>query len=155
MKGKNEKEQLLVDSKMYDRLKKHLYSKRPVLGEDSPFSELLQSMVNQLLDGEMESFMGEERTNNRRNKRNGKSVKKVLTNSGDIYVETPRDRNGEFEPELIAKRQRELNSGLDAQILALYAQGNSIEDVRAITHPDVWGRNISWKDITNHRQSIA
>ncbi len=132
MKGKNEKEQLLVDSKMYDRLKKHLYSKRPVLGEDSPFSELLQSMVNQLLDGEMESFMGEERTNNRRNKRNGKSVKKVLTNSGDIYVETPRDRNGEFEPELIAKRQRELNSGLDAQILALYAQGNSIEDVRRL-----------------------
>jgi len=44
----------------------------------------------------------------------------------------PRDRNSEFEPELIGKRQRELTSGLDEQIIALYAQGNSIEDVRRL-----------------------
>lgn len=47
-------------------------------------------------------------------------------------MSTPRDRNGEFEPELIGKRQRELSSGLDEQIIALYAQGNSIEDVRRL-----------------------
>ena len=113
-------------------MKDHLYSKRPVLGEDSPFSEMLQTMVNGMLEGEMDSFISSEQDLNRSNKRNGKSVKKVRTNSGDIYVETPRDRNGDFEPELIAKRQRELNSGLDTQIIALYAQGNSIEDVRRL-----------------------
>lgn len=132
MKKRKQKKQLSVTPEMYDRLKDHLYSKRPVLGEDSPFSEMLQSMVNQMLEGEMDSFIGEEREKGQTNKRNGKSVKKVLTNSGDIYVETPRDRNGAFEPELIAKRQRELNSGLDIQILALYAQGNSVEDVRRL-----------------------
>ncbi len=132
MKKSKKKEQLLVEPEMYNRLKDHLYSKRPVLGEDSPFSELLQSMVNQMLEGEMDSFISEEHESNRTNKRNGKSVKKVRTNSGDIYVETPRDRNGDFEPELIGKRQRELSSGLDTQILALYAQGNSIEDVRRL-----------------------
>ena len=132
MKKNKQKEQLLNDPELYDRLKDHLYSKRPVLGEDSPFSELLQSMVNQILSGEMDSFMNDEQQSSRSNKRNGKSLKKVRTNSGDIYVETPRDRNGDFEPELIAKRERELSSGLDAQILALYAQGNSIEDVRRL-----------------------
>lgn len=121
MKKKKQKEQLLVGPEMYDRLKGHLYSKAPILEENSPFSELLQSMVNKMLDGEMDSFMSEEQQSSRTNKRNEKSVKRVRTNSGDIYVETPRDRNGDFEPELIAKRQRELNSGLDTQIMALYA----------------------------------
>ena len=117
---------------LYARMKEHLYSKKPVLGEDSPFSEMLQSMVNTIIDGEMESFMTEEREQGKKNKRNGRTVKKVRTNNGNIWVETPRDRNSEFEPELIPKRQRELTSGLDDQILALYAQGNSVEDVRRL-----------------------
>jgi len=139
---KQKKGQLELDGQTYERLKKHLYSKKPVLGGDSPFSELLQGMVNQLLEGEIESFMNDERNEGHKNKRNGKSVKKVLTNSGEIYVETPRDRNGDFEPALIPKRQRELNSGLDTQILALYAQGNSIEDVRRLLE-QMYGVEIS------------
>jgi len=98
----------MMNSDLYARMKEHLYSKKPVLGADSPFSELLQ------------------------NKRNGKRVKKVRSSTGDIWVETPRDRNSDFEPSLIPKRQRELTSGLDEQIIALYAQGNSIEDVRRL-----------------------
>lgn len=132
MNKRKKRDELLVDSEMYGRMKSHLYSGEPVLGEDSPFSELLQTMVNQMLEGEMDSFMSDCEQSNGGNKRNGKLTKKVRTNSGDIYVETPRDRNGNFEPELIAKRQRELGSGLDTQILALYAQGNSIEDVRRL-----------------------
>jgi len=130
MKSKKQKNQ--TDADMYDRLKEHLYSKKPVLGEDSPFSELLQNMVNNILEGEIESFMADQASAGKKNKRNGKSVKKVRTNAGNIWVETGRDRNSEFEPELIPKRQRELTSGLDEQILALYAQGNSVEDVRRL-----------------------
>lgn len=132
MKKIKQKKQLIVEDEMYDRFKKHLYSKHPVLGANSPFSELLQSMVNQMLEGEMSSFMIDEQRSKHTNKRNGRTVKKVRTNSGDIYVETPRDRNGNFEPELIAKRETEISSGLDTQIIALYAQGNSIEDVRRL-----------------------
>lgn len=132
MNTDKKKEQMRIEGEMYERMKDHLYSKRPILGEDSPFSEMLQSMVNQILEGEMASFMNEDQRLNVKNKRNGKGVKKVRTNAGDIYVETPRDRKGYFEPELIAKRERELSSGLDMQIMALYAQGNSIEDVRRL-----------------------
>lgn len=123
-------------------MKAHLYSKKPVLGEESPFSELLQQMVNQMLDGEMDSFMDEQREEGEVNKRNGKTTKRVISQSGPLYVNTPRDRNGEFEPELIGKRQRELSSGLDDQILALYAQGNSIEDVRRLLMK-IYGVEIS------------
>lgn len=126
----------------YERLKEHLYSKKPLLGEDSPFSELLQEMVDGMLDGEMDDFLSEERSSGRKNKRNGKVSKEVLSTSGPLHIRTPRDRNGDFEPEVIGKRQRELSSGLDEQIIALYAQGNSIEDVRRLLS-QMYGVEIS------------
>lgn len=130
------------DPQLYKRMKKHLYSKEPLLGEDSPFSELLQQMVDKMLDGEMEDFMSDQRKEATTNKRNGKTTKQVLSQAGPIYVNTPRDRHGSFEPELIGKRQRQLSSGLDEQIIALYAQGNSIEDVRRLL-AKIYGVEIS------------
>lgn len=130
MKDKKEKEE--KRKQLYEKMKTHLYSKKPILGEDSPFSELLQTMVNTMLDGEMDSFIEGEKEVKKTNKRNGKLPKRVLSEAGPLYIETPRDRNGEFEPQLVEKRQRELSSGLDDQIIALYAQGNSIEDVRRL-----------------------
>lgn len=127
---------------LYARMKEHLYSRRPLLGEDSPFSELLQQMVDQLLDGEMEAFMKEERRSGKLNKRNGRTTKQVLSESGPLWINTPRDRNSDFEPELVGKRQRSLSSGLDDQIIALYAQGNSIEDVRRLV-ARIYGVEIS------------
>lgn len=132
MEKKKDTKKTTEDSELYARLKEHLYSKQPLLGEDSPFSELLQQMVNKLLDGEMEAFIEDERLEGKKNKRNGKTSKQILSQTGPLHIDTPRDRNGDFTPELVGKRQRELSSGLDEQILALYAQGNSIEDVRRL-----------------------
>lgn len=132
MEKKSNSKEEIVSQEMKERLRSHLRSKGPLFGQDSPFSELLQGMVNELLEGEMEAFQAEQKTKGKRNKRNGKTHKQVLSETGSIWVSTPRDRNGEFEPELIEKRQRELSSGLDEQIIALYAQGNSIEDVRRL-----------------------
>lgn len=127
---------------LYNRLEEHLKSKNPILGEDSPFSELLQVMVNKMLEGEVEDHLSEERSKGLRNKRNGKTPKRVLTDIGSIDIESPRDRSGTFEPEIIAKRERQLTSGLDRQIIALYAQGNSIEDVRRLLS-EIYGVSIS------------
>ena len=117
----------------YEKLKTHLYSKKPLLGEGSPFSELLQNMVNKVLEGEMEDFIQEEsKKPGITNKRNGKLKKRVKSAAGILEIETPRDRNGDFNPAILKKRERFLTSGLDEQILALYAQGNSIEDVKRL-----------------------
>ena len=142
MSNKKNTRPIVEDPELYARMKDHLYSKKALLGEDSPFSELLQSMVDQMLDGEMDSFMADQKSEGRRNKRNGKTSKQVLSPSGLLYIQTPRDRNGDFEPELVGKRQRELTSGLDDQIIALYAQGNSIEDVRRLVSK-IYGVEIS------------
>lgn len=80
----------------------------------------------------MEGFRSEERASGRVDKRNGRMPKRVVSHAGFLDISTPRDRNGDFEPELIGKRERELGSGLDDQILALYAQGTSVEDVRRL-----------------------
>jgi len=141
-KKKEEKSSNQIDAKMYERMKKHLYSKKPVLGEDSPFSELLQEMINQMLAGEMDAFLAEEKTKQIKNKRNGKIGKQVISNNGLLHIQTPRDRNSDFDPELIGKRERELSSGVDQQILALYAQGNSIEDIRRLL-VELYGLTIS------------
>lgn len=142
MNKKKTIEDLLNDPKMSDRLKERLYSKKGLLGKESPFSEILQQMVNTMLEGEIESFLSEERASGHVNKRNGRTPKRVVSDAGFLDISTPRDRNGDFEPELVGKRERELSSGLDDQILALYAQGNSVEDVRRLLE-EIYGVSIS------------
>jgi len=148
MKKQKKFEELLKDPLMAERLKERLYSKESLVGKDSPFSDLLQSMVNQMLEGEIDNFLEQEQNSGKKNKRNGKINKRVLSQYGPLNISTPRDREGDFEPELIAKRERELNSGLDPQIMALYAQGNSIEDVRRLLLK-IYGVEISAGKISN------
>jgi transposase-like protein len=99
-------------------------------------------MVDQMLDGEAEAFLAEQKALGKSNKRNGRMKKQVRSSSGLLDINTPRDRNGDFEPQLVPKYARELSSGLDDQIIALYAQGNSIEDVRRLV-AKIYGVEIS------------
>jgi transposase-like protein len=138
---------------LYDRMEEHLKSKKPLLGKESPFSELLQTMVNKILEGEADNFLTEEKKEGKSNKRNGYTKKKVLSSSGHLDIQTPRDRLGEFEPELIGKRERELSSGLDTQIIALYAQGNSVEDIRRLLQ-QMYGVEVSAGKISQITDSI-
>jgi transposase-like protein len=132
--NKRKKRSTGMDAETYSVLKEHLYSGKPLLGEESPFSEMLQNMVNTILEGEMDHFLDTEASNGNKNKRNGLNRKRVMSQGGPLDIETPRDRNSNFKPELIGKRERFLSSGLDEQILALYAQGNSVEDVKRLLH---------------------
>lgn len=138
---------------LYERMKQRLYSKEPMFGDGSPFSELLQTMVNKMLEGEANNHIDNELMAGTKNKRNGYTKKHVITSSGPIEVLTPRDRNSTFEPELIGKRERELHSGLDEQIIALYAQGNSVEDVRRLIQK-MYGVEISSGKISQITDNI-
>jgi len=133
---------LIKDADLRNRVIEHLYSGEPLFGEGSVFSELLGNAINQILEGEIEHFLETERAKGKKNKRNGFTKKQVLSSSGKLLVHTPRDRNGDFEPELIEKRQRELANGIDGLILALYAQGSSVEDIRRIFQR-VYGVTVS------------
>ena len=64
------------------------------------------------------------------NSRNGKTSKRIRSEHGDLDIDTPRDRNGSFEPKAIAKRQTRTH-GIDDKILFLYAKGQSTRDIAA------------------------
>jgi transposase-like protein len=76
-----------------------------------------------------------------RNRRNGRSRKTVQGDMGELTIATPRDRDGSFEPQLIAKHQRRL-PGFDEKILALYAKGMTTRDIQEIVR-DLYDVEVS------------
>jgi len=132
--SKKKFEALVPDADMRQRLFDHLNSGERLLSKGSPFSDLLQGAVNSILSAEADHHIASQHAQDggSANKRNGYIHKQVTSEFGALHVKTPRDRESTFEPQLIGKRQRQLSSGIDEQIIALYAQGNSIEDVRRL-----------------------
>lgn len=108
----------------------------------SAYSQMLQHMINRALEGEMQAHLGHERNGRSSgNTRNGKSRKTVLSTEGALEIETPRDRDGTFEPQLVQKRQVRL-AGMEEKILALYARGMTTRDIESALL-DLYGVTIS------------
>lgn len=99
-----------------------------LLGKDGALTPLIKHLLESALEGEMDAHLEEGQEPNRRN---GKGKKRVRTPHGPVDIQTPRDRNSSFEPELLPKRQTVLGVDLDRQVLALYARGSSYEDIRS------------------------
>jgi len=76
-----------------------------------------------------------------KNRRNGHSQKTVKGDLGEVTIDTPRDRNGTFQPQLIEKHQRRV-PGFDEKILALYAKGMTTRDIQEIVR-ELYGVEIS------------
>jgi putative transposase len=106
------------------------------------YSQMLQHMINRSLEAEMKAHLGHERHGKSGgNPRNGKSRKTVQSTVGDLQIETPRDRDGTFEPQLLPKRQVRL-AGMEEKILALYAKGMTTRDIESAL-VDLYGVTIS------------
>jgi len=98
-----------------------------LLGKEGVLTPLLKEFLEGALEGELEAHIEESEEANRKN---GKGKKQVKTPMGTVDIGTPRDRNGTFEPEIVAKRSKTLGVDLDRQIIALYARGASYGDIR-------------------------
>lgn len=108
---------------------------------DNLYSQLLQRVINRSLEAEMTAHLDEEEAAGVVNRRNGKLPKTVKGTFGKLDIETPRDRQGRFEPKLIKKRQIRLG-GMEEKILALYARGMTTRDIESALQ-DLYGINIS------------
>jgi putative transposase len=84
------------------------------------------------------------------NVRNGAGRKTVATDLGPVEVRTPRDRDGSFEPTLVAKRQTRL-AGLDDKVLGLYAGGMTVRDISAHLS-GLYGVAVGRHDLAGHRR---
>jgi len=104
-----------------------------IVGEGGLLQALTKRVYERALEGEMTHHLGyppqAPEGRNSGNSRNGKTSKRVKTDSGDVSLSIPRDRNGEFEPQLVKKHQRRL-PGFDEKVLALYARGLTTRDIQ-------------------------
>ena len=106
------------------------------------YSQMLQHMINRSLEAEMQAHLGHERHGKTSgNPRNGTSRKTVQSTVGELQIETPRDRDGTFEPQLLPKRQVRL-AGMEEKILTLYAKGMTTRDIESALM-ELYGVTIS------------
>jgi transposase-like protein len=96
------------------------------------FSRMTKDVYQRLLETEMDEHLGYPKHahegDNTGNSRNGKTKKKVRGEHGEIEISTPRDRNGDFDPKIIGKRQTTLNKFSDI-IISLYARGMTTREI--------------------------
>ena len=114
---------------------------KTVFENDGLLDELKKALAERILNAEMDVHLGQEAEQTAGNHRNGMSPKTVLTDTGKLELAIPRDRQGRFEPALIAKYQRRF-PGFDQKIIALYARGMTTRDIQAHLR-ELYGIEIS------------
>lgn len=120
-----------------------------LLGKDGLLKPLIGRFVEAALDAELETHLSEEQASGASgNKRNGRRSKQLRTPSGEVEITYSRDRTGSFEPVTVKKRQHELASGFDEQILELYAMSNSVSDIQ-LHLEKMYGAEMSQARISN------
>lgn len=118
---------------LLDELIKDYKKPEDMLGEHGILKQLTKALVERALKAELTDHLGYEKNSsggkNRGNSRNGSSTKTLITDDGDLQIEVPRDRNSEFEPQLVPKGQRRF-TGFDDKILSMYARGMTTRDIQ-------------------------
>jgi len=128
---------MAINRELIAELLKDYKSPEDLLGKDGILKQLQKAVIEKALEAEMTYHLGYEKHQRpeqpAENARNGKSKKRLRTNSGALEIDVPRDRNGQFEPQIVAKHQRSFSS-FDDKIIALYARGLTTRDIQAHLH---------------------
>jgi putative transposase len=134
-----------ISDDMLDTLLGNAKTQNDLFGQDGLLKQLSKQLMERLLEMEMTNHLGYMKHaiegNNTGNSRNGKGKKTVKTGNGEIDISVPRDRQSEFQPVLIGKRQSHLK-GLDDQVLSLYARGMTVRDIQSHL-TELYGTEIS------------
>jgi hypothetical protein len=123
----------------------------PIDGVDGLLNQMTKAVLERALQAEMTHHLGYERDDpaghGTGNSRNGSSAKTVSTTNGPVTITVPRDRNGEFEPQIVPKRRRRVGQ-IDELVLSCYARGMSTRDIEAHLL-EVYGVKASRELISN------
>ena len=114
-------------------------------GPNGVMQEMLKNTVERLLKAEQEAHLGyppyDQSGKHSGNSRNGYSKKKVKTGLGEININVPRDRNGEFTPQIL-KKDQSFDPVLEKQILGMYSRGMSTRDIQSQLE-ETYGTKVS------------
>ena len=122
--------------------------------------DMLKDLLGDTLQGMLEAEMDEQlgyskydyKNKSTTDSRNGYSKKTVTSSAGDIELDIPRDRNGEFEPKVVKKNQTDV-SNIEDQVLSMYAKGMTTRDISAHLR-DVYGVEASAEMISHMTDRI-
>tara|TARA_R110000744_G_scaffold132963_1_gene241243 strand:+ start:77 stop:1123 length:1047 start_codon:yes stop_codon:yes gene_type:complete len=113
-------------------------------GKDGVFARLFAKTLEEMLETELSAELGydkyESQGRNSGNSRNGKRPKQLRTPNGDVTIQVPRDRNGDFQSRLLSDQQ--MSNQLEDKIISLYAKGISTRDIQE-TLQDLYGIEVS------------
>jgi transposase-like protein len=112
---------------------------KPITGKDSVLSALIKQLTEAALEAEIDTHLAQEISANRKN---GKSRKTMKSSSGSFELETPRDRSGTFEPQLIKKHQTHVSDEIETKILSMYGRGMSYRDIAGHVE-ELYGISVS------------
>ena len=110
------------------------------------FKETIAEFMEDGLEAELDEELGyskyDYKNKDTDNSRNGHSSKRLRTSFGEVDVSVPRDRKGEFEPQVLRKNQTSISQDIEEKILSMYAKGMSTSDIEAHIR-DIYGVEVS------------
>ena len=116
----------------YETLKKKALEQfktgQPLMGKNGAFAPLLKQFLESALEGEMDEHLDEDERS-KGNRRNGTSKKLLKSSDGSFELETPRDRESNFNPQIVKKRETILADNLEKKIIGMYGLGMSLRDI--------------------------
>lgn len=136
---------MAIKEEWLDEVLKGCKTPEDITGPNGVIKQLTKRLLEKALSAEMTEHLGYEKYSaegyNCGNTRNGNGRKVVQTEHGEVEIETPRDREGSFEPQIIKKRQRRFE-GFDDKILSMYSHGMSTRDIQ-FHLKDIYGIEVS------------
>jgi len=134
-----------ISRDVLDELLKEYKNPEDLLGDQGILQQLTKALVERALEGELTHQLGYDKHSptghNSGNSRNGTTPKTVKGKRGEMRINVPRDRNSEFEPQLIKKGQTRFN-GFDDKILSLYARGMTTREIQGHLE-EIYGVEVS------------
>ena len=100
-----------------------------ISGKDGVLAPLVKQLVEAALQAEVESHIAQEVFAGNKNRKNGTSSKTIKTEGGNFVLDTPRDRAGTFEPQLVKRNQTHLTDDIEEKVLSMYSLGLSYADI--------------------------
>lgn len=154
-----EKEKNLAEEEAMNKLVKEILKNgdvKTVFDVEDKLKKSFGKIIQSMLEAEMTEHLGHSKyeytKENKDNYRNGSSKKKVKSNLGEIELDIPRDRQGEFEPIIVPKHSRDI-SNIEQQIINLYAMGTSTREISEYVE-EMYGFSVSAEMVSNITDKI-
>lgn len=147
---------MAITKEVLDELLKDYKGPDDITGPEGLLKQLTKALVERAMEAEMTEHLGyskhDQGAKTTGNRRNGKSSKTLRSDQGALEIKVPRDRDGDFEPEIVPKHQRDFK-GFDDKILSMYARGMTTREIAGHLK-EIYGTEVSPELISRATDSV-